>query len=402
VILNVAGSNPVIHPTFSLFSITPAPEHDLSTEERNMKKKDELRDIYQSGNADFEKDFTPQVAQEIIEQRQRDLLRSRIVSMFFGGLAVLLSVALVAVVIRDLLSRDETPQPVVRSDEAYIPKHSLSSEAVWVINYKEALEDQGFSPEEPGEKALSTKWVKKAAYHIIMGQQALAIRETDKALEHFDEVVKIYPGIEGLHRVLGTLYIQKEQYDLAAKHLEQALEEEETFETVNNLGTAYIGTKDYDSAEKYLTRALAMQPESPICHKNLAVLYRDMSRNSDAQFHFEKYLDLRPDDTETMQTYALFLTRLGQWKEAAAFLEKLTQQVTDVAPIYFLLAQVQVQNGQQDKAMAALKRGIQLVDPTLALAWMSQREFNDVRESADFKKLVDELEIASVSLDNME
>lgn len=367
-----------------------------------MKRKDELRDIYQSGNTDFEKDFTPQVAQEIIEQRQRDLFRSRIVSMCFGGLAVILSVALVAVVIRDFLNRNEISKPVVQKGKAYIPKHSLSSEAVWVINYRQAIEEQGFNVEEPGEKPLSTKWVKKAAYHIIMGQQALAIGEPDEALGHFKEVVEIYPEIKGIHRVMGTLYIQKEQYDLAAEHLEQALQEEESFETVNNLGTAYIGTKDYDSAEKYLQRALVLQPESPICHKNLAVLYRDMGRNSDARFHFEKYLDLRPDDTETMQTYALFLTRQGQWKDAADFLEKLTEQVTDIAPIYFLLAQVQVQNGQQEKAIAALKRGIQLVDPTLALAWMNQQEFNDVRESPDFRKLVDELEIASVSLDNME
>ncbi|QHI68870.1 tetratricopeptide repeat protein [Tichowtungia aerotolerans] len=367
-----------------------------------MKRKDELRDIYQAGNPDFEKDFTPQVAQEIIEQRQRDLFRSRIVSMFFGGLAVILSVVLVAVAIRDFLSKTEISKPVQSQGKAFIPRHSLSSEAVWVINYKQAIEEEGFGSEEEGEKPLSTKWVKKAAYHIIMGQQALAIGEPDEALEHFNDVVKIFPEIEGIHRVMGTLYIQKEQYDLAANHLELALQEEESFETINNLGTAYIGTKDYDAAEKYLKRALELQPESPICHKNLAVLYRDMERNDDAMFHFEKYLDLRPDDIETMQTYALFLTSLGRWQAAADFLEKLTTQVTDIAPIYFLLAQVQVQNGQQDKAIAALKRGIQLVDPTLALAWMNQTEFNTVRESPDFKKLVDELEIASVSLDNME
>lgn len=368
-----------------------------------MSKKNELRDIYQTDNPDFEKDFTPQVAQEIIEQRQRDLLRSRMISMFFGALAIVLSVVLVAVAVREFLSKNEVTKPVPGSDQAFIPRHSLSSEAVWVINYKQALEEEGFAGvDETGEKPLSTKWIKKAAYHIIMGQQALAIGEPDAALEHFTDAVEIYPDMEGIHRVMGTLYIQKEQYELAAKHLELALKEEESFEVINNLGTAYIGTKDYESAEKYLKRALELQPESPVCHKNLAVLYRDMARNDDARFHFEKYLDLRPDDTETMQTYALFLTKLGLWKDAADFLEKLTEQVTDIAPIYFLLAQVEVQNGRQEKAMAALQRGIQLVDPTLALAWMSQDEFNSVRESAEFKKLVDELEIASVSLDDMQ
>ena len=365
-----------------------------------MKRKDELRNIYSSGNTDFEQDFTPQVAQEIIEQRQRDLLRSRVVSMFFGGLAIVLAVALVAVAARSLLNERNVAQPVPAKEKSYIPRHTLSSEAAWVINYQQSMENQGLAGiDEPGKKPLSTKWIKKAAYHTIIGQQALALGELDEALDHFNKVVEIYPDIEGIQRIIGTLYIQKEDYTQAAKHLELALKEEESFETANNLGTAYIGMENYAAAEKHLKRALELQPESPACHKNLAVLYRDMGRVDDAGFHFEKYLDLRPDDIETMQTYALFLTKQGRWEDAAGFLEKLTEEVTDVAPIYFLLAQVQVQNGEHEKAITTLKRGMQLVDPNLALAWMGQQEFNDVRESADFQKLVDELEISTVSLD---
>ncbi|HKL20318.1 MAG TPA: tetratricopeptide repeat protein [Tichowtungia sp.] len=364
-----------------------------------MKKKDELRDIYQSENPDFEKDFTPQVAQEIVEQRQRDLRRSRITAIFFGVAAVLLAVIVVAVVIREVLSAREVDTPIPMEEKAYIPRHSLPSEAAWVISYNETADT---AVDIPGEKPFSVKWVKKAAYHIIMGQQALAIDEPDEALKNLLEVVKIYPDIEGVHRPIGMLYIQKEEYAKATEHLELALEEEEAFDVVNNLGTAYIGTEDYESAENYLTRALELKPESPICQKNLAVLYRKMETPDKAVFHFEKYLDLNPDDVETMQSYALYLTELGRWSDAADFLEKLTQTVTDIAPIYFLLAQVQVQNGEQDKAVEALQRGIQLVDPSQALAWMGSEEFNSVRESRDFKSLIDQLEIASVSLDEAE
>lgn len=398
-ILDVAGSNPVTHPiflpAFGLADVSPHAEDVL------MKRNDKLRDIYQNDHADFEKDFTPQVAQEIIEQRQRDLLRSRVLSMTFGGIAVVLTIALITVALRDFLSERNIAKPIQAKETAYIPRYTLPPETAWVMDYKQISERVGF-PDEAGDKPLSTKWVKKAAYHIVMGQQALAINEPEEALKNFQAVVAIYPDIEGIHRAMGMLYIQEEQFELAAKHLTLALEEEETFDVVNNLGTAYIGTQTYDLAEKNLLRALELQPESPICHKNLAVLYQKMDRGDDATFHFEKYIDLRPEDLETMQTYALYLTKQGRWEDAAVFLEKLTEQVTDVAPIYFLLAQVQVQNGQQEQAIAALKRGIQLVDPSLALAWMNRAEFNTVREMDDFKRVVDELEIASVSLDGSE
>ena len=365
-----------------------------------MKRKDELRDIYQSDSHDFEKDFTPQVTQEIIEQRQRDLQRTRIASLFFGGLALVVTIVLIAVVIRDFISERERSKKVPEKEIAFIPRHSLPSEAAWVMDYQQVV-DQVDPEDKLAEKPLSTKWVKKAAYHIIMGQQALALQEVDSALEHFQGVVEIYPEIEGLHRSLGMLYIEREEYEKAAEHLEKALQEQELFDVVNNLGTAYIGTQEYEKAEKHLLRALEIQPESPISHKNLAVLYRKMEREESAIFHFEKYIDLRPNDLDTLQTYALYLTKLARWEQAAAFLTDLTQEVTDVAPLYFLLAQVQVQNNQEELAMAALQRGIQLIDPNLAMAWMSRKEFNDVRNSSEFKSLVDELEIASVSLNEV-
>lgn len=326
------------------------------------RNKDDLRDIYRSDSRDFEQDFTPQVAKEIIEERQRDLRRSRFISLFFGSLVILLSVLLTILVIREYITVSEAPQQAQSEEETYIPRYTLPSDSTWVMDYRR-VESELDADEEPGPKPLSTKWVKKAAYHIIMGQQALAIEEEDSALEHFQQVVNIYPDMEGIHRALGMLYLRRQDYVRAAEHLEKALTEEEVFDVVNNLGTAYIGLELYDKAEENLLRALALQPESPACHRNLAVLYRTMKRDDQAVYHFEKYLDLRPGDLDTMQTYALYLTKLGRWKEAADFLTALTQEVTDVAPIYFLLAQVQVQNGEEAKAVAALQRGIHLIDP---------------------------------------
>ncbi len=366
-----------------------------------MKKNEELRDIYQGDTHDFEKDFTPQVTKEVVEQRQRDLRRSRVASLFFGGLALIVSLVLIAIVIRDFLSERKVTKKTPSKEFAFIPRHTLPSDAIWIMDYEQVVNQ--IDPENAlAEKPLSTKWVKKAAYHIIMGQQALAMKEVDSAMENFLQVVAIYPDIEGLHRSLGMLYIEREEYEKAVKHLEKALLEQELFDVVNNLGTAYIGTGEYEQAEKYLQRALELQPESPICHKNLAVLYRKMKDEDSAIFHFEKYIDLHPEDMDTLQTYALYLTSLARWEQAAVFLTELTRDITNVAPVYFLLAQVQVQNGQNEKALAALQRGIQLIDPDLALAWMSSKEFNSVRGSSGFRNLVDQLEIAAVSLDDVQ
>jgi len=363
------------------------------------KRKDDIRDIYQGSNHDFEKDFTPQIDREILEERRRDLRRSRIVSLFFGSLMIVLAVMVAALVIHSFLNDRSPSRKKIQIQKAvFAPRYAQTSNTLWIMDYRQ----EAARPEEdenPGPKPFSTGWVKKAAYHIVMGQQALALNAPDQALEQFQKAVGIYPDIEGVQMAMGQLYLDRRNYPQAVVHLEKALQEEESFEAVNSLGKAYIGTEEYSKAEASLKKALSLRPESPECHKNLAGLYRKMKRDNEAVFHFEKYIDLQPGDLETMQTYALYLTRIGRWKDAADFLTKLTQEVTDVAPVFFLLAQVQVQNGQPDKAVAALQRGIQLVDPQLALAWLNREEFNAVRHSGEFKNLVDKLQGAAASPD---
>lgn len=360
------------------------------------KRKDEIRDIYQGNEHDLDKDFTPQVSSASISERERAMRRRQLVSLFFGTLLVGICLLLIFVIVRDFLDQRTVAEKIQTKETPYIPRYSLPSDSLWVMDYQ-AVEGQLAKSEPLGPKPVSVKWIQYAAYHLVLGQQALAVNESDAALEHFNKVIEVYPEIEGLQRAVGSLYLKKEDFSLAAKHLEKALKEDESFSVLNNLGTAYIGAEEYDKAENALKRALALLPENPGCHKNLAMLYRKMDRPNDAIFHYEKYIDLQPGDIDTMQSYALYLTKLKRWKEAAEFLTKLTQDVPDNAPIYFLLAQVQVQNGQDKKAFAALQRGIQLVDPQLALAWMGKEEFNMIRGSGDFQNLVDKLEVSTNS-----
>ena len=354
------------------------------------KKKEEIRDIYRGSERDFEKDYTPQVASERLAERQRDLRRSQLAVLFLGGLGIVLAVALVFLVVHTLLN-----EQVLAEKSAVAAQHVLPEESLWVMDYQRV--DSPEIEEAAGAKPVSLKWIKTAAHHVIAGQQALYLNDRESALDQFRKVVEIYPDIRGLRGAMGTLYRQNKEYRQAAESFEQSLKEEESFDVVNDLGLAYIDLQEYTKAESFLKRALDLRPANPACYKNLAVLYQKMKRDNDAIYYFEKYIDMQPGDLNVMQEYGLYLTRLQRWKEAADLLSKLTQEVTDVAPPYFLLAQAKVQDRRPDLAIAALKRGIQLVDPQLAMEWISREEFNPLRGSAEFRNLVDQLQSQTVS-----
>ena len=203
------------------------------------KKKDERRDIYQGSSHDLEKDFTPQVVQEQLEMRQRELRQSRVASLFFGTIALILSMILIVIVIRDFMSTHKPADKTRIAEKPYTPGYSLPEESFWVMDYKQAA-PPAESDAKPGSKPLSSSRVKAAAYHIIMGQQAMSINATDQALEHFQKVIEIYPDIKGLYLALGMLHLKREEYAVAAQQLEKAVQEEEVFDAVANLGAAYI------------------------------------------------------------------------------------------------------------------------------------------------------------------
>jgi predicted Zn-dependent protease len=161
---------------------------------------------------------------------------------------------------------------------------------------------------------------------------------------------------------------------------------------MNNLGAALLNAKAYDEAEHYLQRALEERPGYAEPQKNLAILYRKQGKDDQAVEAYQRYVDQRPDDVETRQTYAIYLTKLGRWEEAAKVLEQLTEEVTDVPVLFFLLARVENHNNQPEKAMAALQRGIELSDPRAALAYMDDKEFEQLRSSDKFQELIQTLQ----------
>jgi tetratricopeptide (TPR) repeat protein len=351
-------------------------------------KRQHLQDIY-STERSVRDDFTPQVSSEAIEEHKRGIRRQQLTSFFLGLLVLVLSVSLVWIVVREYIEITSLPPSPTPITQEYIPRHSLSSESQWVLDFSASYAEPTWDGE--GERPLSSDWVRKTAYNIIMAEQAADLGEFEKAATYYENALEIFPGIEGVKVPLGTLYFRLEAYDKALALMKDAPEADMTPDVLNNLGAACIHADAYEDAELYLKQAISLKPTYAEAQKNLALLYKDQERSEDAVGAFEKYIDLRPDDVDMQHNFALYLTKLGRWTEAAVLLDDLTQKITDVPVLFFLLAQVESHNNRPDKVMAALKRGIQLSDPNSALGYMDMDEFEQLRESDDFQFMINAL-----------
>jgi len=348
-------------------------------------KRQHLQDIY-STDRTVSDDFTPQVSSEMLEERKREIRRHQFISFILGTTVLVLLVALVYVVVReymDIRNESDAPEPI---SQQYIPRYSLPSESQWVLDLNRNFGDPTWNGE--GERPFNSMWLKKATFNLIMGEQALELGKFEAAAEAYENVVEIFPDLDGAKLQLGMIYFKLGRFDEALALLKDAPDEDLPYNVLNNLGAACIDSKAYDLAENYLKRSLELKPAYAEALKNLALLYKQQNRTEEAVVAFEKYLDQRPFDTDTRYDFALYLTKAGEWNKAAEELRILTRDVTDVANLYILLARVETKLGNDQAAIEAFRRAAQLTDPKQALLWMDDAEFERLRKDNDFQSLI--------------
>ena len=348
-------------------------------------KRQHLQDIYATDRSKKD-DYTPQVSSEILEERKRDIRRHQFTSFTLGLLVLILSVSLVYVVVREYMKIQTVASSPTPITQEYIPRYSLPAESQWVLDFSRSYGSPKWDGE--GDHPFNVEWIRKAAFNLILAEQAAGLGENSEAAKYYENALEILPNLEGVKVPLGAIYFKLKDFDKALVLLENTPEADLTPDVLNNLGAACLNADAYDRAESYLAQAIVMRPTYAEPQKNLAMLYKEQDREDEAVAAYEKYIDLRPRDLDTQHSLALYLTKLGRWEEAAVLLESLTQEITDVPVLYFLLARAETHNNRPDKAMEAIQRGIQLTNPNAAIAHMNSTEFDLLRESDEFQQMI--------------
>jgi predicted Zn-dependent protease len=283
----------------------------------------------------------------------------------------------------DIRGESGAPAPITQE---YIPRYSLPAESQWVLDLDRSFGDPKWNGE--GERPFSALWVKKAAYNIILGDQAVELGQYEDAAEAYERTLEIFPELELLKLRLGSIYFQLGLYEKAIDLFANVPDEEHTYSTLNNMGAACMEMEAYELGEEYLLKSLSLEPQYASALKNMALLYRKQNRTEEAVTYYEKYLAQQPFDTDMRYDFALYLTKVGNWEMAGDQLRILTREVTDVANLYVLLARVEAKLGNDKAAIAAFRRAAQLTDPKQALLWMDDAEFERLRADNDFQALI--------------
>ena len=141
------------------------------------------------------------------------------------------------------------------------------------------------------------------------------------------------------------------------------------------LAIGYIQRQQYKPAKDKLLKSIEQNPENLVAYKTLAYLYALLGLTEEAEEKYQEALDIKPDDSDLLNSYGAFLCTVGKYDEAQ---EKLKQSYSN--PFYEskYLAESNagscyIKQQEYKKAEALLRKSLR-VDPKLPGSLISMAE----------------------------
>lgn len=336
----------------------------------------------------------------------RSLRRQRIINAIL--LLLVVAVAALLVVIGFQQSRqielqrelqvDESvrrPAPAVESDADLVhvrPLASLPGEDERTGLMLDQLRAQDRF--EPGilNRPFHKQWVQQATWHLLQAEEARRNEDWPRALEEFERVSQMFPDMGGVHGAKGLIHMQGGNYEEALSAFENAMDVEGVdVSLLNNRAVALMRLNRVDSAIETLERAAQMNPAYTAALYNLAVAHARAENTPQALESYRSYLRRAPNDLDGTLSFAALFIDSQDWQGAQELLTIADRMSPATPPILFRLAQAQAQTGQLRDALDTLNRALMRADARQALQWIGRREFDPLRDEAEFQRLLETL-----------
>ena len=196
-----------------------------------------------------------------------------------------------------------------------------------------------------------------AAAAIQLGDQAFRRGESDQALFHYLQSLKLDDsGPVAFHRV-GIVHRQRGNLQLASRAFRHVLERDDRhLAALEELGLIMLHEHELEAASRYFNRVLTIDTERVRALNGLGVIADLSGDHVLAARQFRQALELQPGTTHILNNlgYSLYLTE--NWDEA----EKVYNEVLKIDQEHELatrnLALLHVRRGQHQRALRLLER----------------------------------------------
>ena len=161
--------------------------------------------------------------------------------------------------------------------------------------------------------------------HTNLGAALAAEGRLSEAAEHYETALHIKPDFAGAHNNLGLVLAAEGNTEEAVHHYTEALKIKPDFvEALNNLGVLLADQGRTEEAAWHYNQALRIDPYCAGAHNNLGKLNEAQGNTAQAVLHYRHALKLEPDFLEAHFNLGVIYAKQGKLKQAtSAFKEVL-------------------------------------------------------------------------------
>jgi len=169
-----------------------------------------------------------------------------------------------------------------------------------------------------------------AKAHLINGEYDLARINLQKAIEADPE--SIQPRID-----LARLFVQINKNNQAIKQFEEAHKmAPDNISILKDMLALLVKEKDWSAISQLAKKARIANQGHPFEYYLRGIVYKEKNKYNDAIIAFEKSLNSRPDDVETLTALAMTYVEQGKSAEAIERVNKLISHIPDNIDAYAL------------------------------------------------------------------
>ncbi|HOL18614.1 MAG TPA: tetratricopeptide repeat protein [Candidatus Hydrogenedens sp.] len=222
--------------------------------------------------------------------------------------------------------------------------------------------------EEMYNKALEIDDKNPLAYNNL-GYHAFLAGDMDKAIEFYQKSLSIKPDlINALYNIAEAFYA-KGELEKVISYFEKALEKQPKDHNLHNaLGFYALQVNMYDLAEKHLKEAINLQYKFPLAWRNLGNLYKIQKRYDEAEKAYKTAIEIYPSDGEGWADYALFKKEAGHFEEALSLFQEALRRYKDkenisnesIVKALLEIADVYIMLNQKEKANEILEEVLKI------------------------------------------
>ena len=235
-----------------------------------------------------------------------------------------------------------------------------------------------------------SNWNSLGTYLMIQGRYEDALAPFERAAELAP------PEINRPKQQLATYQLNMGRFDEAIDAFERIPETSRGPGLASNLGTAYFFSDrpdKWDQAEKNYLLAVRLNPRDAMYQANLGDLYAAIGRREEAQERYllarsliEERIEADPGNPALLTEFADYSAKGGDCETALSLTDELRSTLPDTGPSAHQLAYVFAMCGEDEDAMAAIRRALELGETAEMIR--QEDEFRALHARPEFIALV--------------